>query len=129
MPKTELTTITLHLARTAAFPEGSDQHGYVFVAPLDDNGHIDADSWLQTKSTCVAHRFRGNEPIKHGLLVRRAGGHKGATWGFDYNRSTHADDEMGFHFGEHAFTSGEYVSISDSDGGMETFKIYAVSPL
>ena len=31
--------ITLHLARCAEFPQGSDRHGYSFRAPLDARGH------------------------------------------------------------------------------------------
>ena len=36
-----LKRIWLHLARSRAFPSGSAEHGYEFVAPLDAAGHID----------------------------------------------------------------------------------------
>jgi hypothetical protein len=128
MPQSTLMKITLNLARTKAFPEGSIRHGYEFVAPLDSFGHIDAKSWKHEKNACVVHRFWGGEPVRHGALVHRAGGDKGATWGFDYDRATHADDESGFKFGDHVIKPGEYVSIKDPDGDMETYKIVAVKP-
>jgi len=37
-----LKRIRLNLARSKEFPNGSARHGYEFVAPLDDTGHIDA---------------------------------------------------------------------------------------
>jgi hypothetical protein len=128
MPHSSLMKITMNLARTKAFPEGSVRHGYEFVAPLDESGHIDAGAWRSAKNACAVHRFWGDEPIKRGILVHRAGGDKGATWGFDYDHKTHADDEAGFRFGEHVFKAGEYVSIRDPDGEMETFRIVAVRP-
>jgi hypothetical protein len=128
MPSASLMKITLNLARTKAFPEGSIRHGYEFVAPLDDGGRIDPGAWKDRKNACVVHRFWGDEPPRRGVLVHRAGGDTGATWGFDYDRRTHADDEAGFRFGAHAFRPGEYVSIRDPDGEMETFRITTVQP-
>jgi hypothetical protein len=118
--------ITLHLARTKEFPEGSMRHGYEFIAPLNDQGRIDTAAWNSKKNACTVHRFWGNEPTQRGVLVHRAGGLNGATWGFDYDSKTHADDEAGFRFGDHEFAPGEYVSIRDPDGEMETFRIVAV---
>ena len=40
--------IRLNLARSKEFPQGSQRHGYEFVAPLDRNGHIDAALWNRT---------------------------------------------------------------------------------
>jgi hypothetical protein len=128
MTHANLMKITLNLARTKAFPEGSIRHGYEFVAPIDQQGHIDTKSWKETKNACVVHRFWGDEPIKRGSLVHRAGGDRGATWGFDYDRVTHTEDEAGFRFGDHVFKPGEYVSIRDPDGEMETYRIVAVGP-
>ncbi len=128
MPHASLMQITLNLARTKAFPEGSIRHGYEFVAPIDEHGHIDTKSWKDRKNACIVRRFWDDEPIKRGSLVHRAGGDKGATWGFDYDSATHADDEAGYRFGDHAFKPGEYVSIRDPDGAMETYKIVSVRP-
>ncbi|MGL4636132.1 MAG: hypothetical protein ACRCWF_09135 [Beijerinckiaceae bacterium] len=128
MTQTKFMKITLHLARTKDFPEGSMRHGYEFTAPLDHEGHIDPGTWHKKKNDCIVHRFWGDEKTRHGLLVHRAGGNKGATWGFDYDARTHSDDEAGFRFGDHVFAPGEYVSIRDSDGELETYKIVAVRP-
>ena len=36
--------IRLELARNAEFPEGSRAHGYEFIAPLGEDGHLDRDA-------------------------------------------------------------------------------------
>jgi len=128
LPHANLMKITLNLARTKQFPEGSIRHGYDFILPLGDDGKIDAAAWQAHRNACVVHRFRADEPIRRGQIVRRPGGSAGATWGFDYDASTHADDEAGFRFGDHLFRPGEYVSIRDPDGELETFRIVDVRP-
>ncbi|MGL5116980.1 MAG: hypothetical protein ACRC7G_13175 [Beijerinckiaceae bacterium] len=120
--------ITLHLAREKAFPDGSMRHGYEIVAPLDGSGRIDAAVFREKRNACVVRRFWGDEPPVRGHLVHRPGGVDGATWGIDYDTRSHADDEVGFRLGEHAFTVGEYVSIRDPDGDMRTFRVAASRP-
>ena len=44
----------------------------------------------------------------------------------DVNRSD--DDEAGYRFGIHAFAPGEYVSISDENGEVHTFRVESVQP-
>ncbi|MGL4496309.1 MAG: hypothetical protein ACRCXM_09200 [Beijerinckiaceae bacterium] len=121
-----LKKITLHLARTKEFPDGSMRHGYEFVAPLDAQNHIDQDVWQKHKAACTVRRFWADEAPLHGHLVHRAGGAKGATWGFDYNIRSDDDDEAGYRFGDHAFVVGEYVSVRDPEGELHTFKIVNV---
>ncbi|WP_038360977.1 hypothetical protein [Bosea sp. 117] len=121
-----LKRIRLNLARSKAYPDGSAQHGYEFVAPLDASGHIDLETWKLNRARCVVHRFWANEPIENGYLVRRAGGTTGATWVFDYELEGSDDDEAGYRFGDHAFQPGEYVSIRDEDGEMHTFRVATV---
>lgn len=123
---THLKKITLHLARTKDYPDGSVRHGYEFIAPLDELSYIDPKGWLQHRAACVVHRFWGPEPRMRGQLVHRAGGAGGATWLFDYDTTRDSDDEAGFHFGQHAFVPGEYVSIED--GEMHTYKVISVAP-
>lgn len=123
-----LRKITLHLARTKAFPDGSARHGYEFVVPLDESGHIVVEGWRAQRNACVVHRFWGSEPRMRGTLVHRAGGTHGATWGFDYDSATNSDDEAGYRFGDHAFVPGEYVSLADADGELHTFRIVSVTP-
>lgn len=118
--------ITLHLARTKEFPEGSIRHGYEFIAPLDDKGHVDAQSWQSRRDACVVHSFWGNEPRMRGMLVHRAGGLHGATWIFDYAKDN--DDEADYRLGDHSLIVGEYISIHDAEGHMNTFKVVSVEP-
>ena len=115
--------IRLNLARSKEHPEGSSRHGYEFVAPLTAEGLIDQEAWKAHRDLCKVRRFWAGEPDMHGLLVRKAGGPKGATWTFDYDPEAEDDDEAGFRFGEHAFQIGEYVSIRDDDGVMQTFVV------
>jgi hypothetical protein len=117
--------IRLNLARSKEFPEGSERHGYEFVAPLDAQGHIDIELWKQYRGQCRVHRFWGGEGEEHGWLVHRPGG-KAGIWKFDYDAATTEDDEAGYRFGAHAFRTGEYVSIRDEEGEMHTFRVASV---
>jgi hypothetical protein len=107
--------IRLNLARSKEFPNGSAQHGYEFVAPLDAKGHIDAKLWHQHRDHCRVRRFWDGEDDEIGFLVHKPGGAEHARWVFDYDASTTDDDESGYRFGSHAFAPGEYVSISEED--------------
>jgi len=114
-----LKRIRLHLARSKAFPEGSSHHGYEFVAPIDAKGHIDPDLWRQHREHCRVRRFWNGEPEQVGKLLHKPGGAEHARWVFDY-------DEAGYRFGGHAFAPGEYVSITEDDGDVHTFKVMSV---
>src|SRR5690349_981216 len=108
--------IRLHLARSKEFPNGSTQHGYEVVAPLDAKGHIDTRLWRQHRDQCRVRRFWKGEDDQIGLLVHKPGGSEHARWVFDYDRSRSDDDEAGYRFGAHTFAPGEYLSLNDSDG-------------
>ncbi len=108
--------ITLHLARTHDFPEGSAQHGYEFIAPLNSDDRIDAHAWREIRDLCTVERFWGREPPLRGKLLHRPGGVEGATWTFDYDLKSDGDEEAGFRFADHAFREGDYVSIRDPEG-------------
>jgi hypothetical protein len=118
--------IKLLLARSKEFPDGSVRHGYNLVAPLDAKGHIDLELWRKHQKECRVRRFWGDEEDAVGLLVHRPGGAEHARWMFDYGAGSGEDDEAGFRFGAHAFTPGEYVSISDHGGELHTFKVASV---
>ena len=121
MTTTELKQIRLVLARTEEHPAGSTRHGYDFVAPLDDDGRIDADLWRKRREECRVRRFWGDEE-EIGRLVHRPGG----SWAFRYDLDGEEDDEAGYRFGAHRFVVGEYVSIRDEDGDLNTFRVAAV---
>ncbi len=117
--------VRLNLARNAKFPSGSAQHGYEFVAPLNDEGHIDATSWKKHRAQCRVRRFWQGEKDEHGHLIHRPGG----SWAFTYDIEGEDDVEAGYRFGMHAFKPGEYVSIKDEDGDLFTFQVVTVDNL
>jgi hypothetical protein len=122
-----LQRITLHLARTPEFPEGSATHGYEIVAPLDIDGHLDAEAWKLSRSHCHVRRFWAGAPDRLGHLVHRAGGAGGATWVIDYDDiSASAPEERGYHLESHRFVEGEYVSIRDDEGEPIPFRVTAL---
>jgi len=117
--------IELHLARSKDFPSGSDRCGYVFVAPLDAQGHIDAELWRKHREACRVRRFWEGEDDQVGLLVHRPGGSEHAQWVFDYDPDSTEDDESGYRFGAHLFAIGEYVTLRGADGE-HTFEVISV---
>lgn len=120
--------IRLERARSKHEPEGSQGDGYEFYAPLDASYHIELESWKRDRALCFVHRFENNQTVERGILTHRPGGVGGATWAFDYDYETDGDEEPGYRFGAHAFTPGEYVSIRDQDGELQTYKIVSVTP-
>lgn len=124
-----LQRITLNLARSPEFPEGSAERGYDLVAPLDTFGHLDVEEWKTFRSLCRVRRFWSGENDRHGLLVHKAGGSNGATWKIDYAGQASDDEETGIRLDGHGYTASEYVSICDGEGHPHTFKITGIQPL
>jgi hypothetical protein len=125
----DLNRILLTLARSREFPDGSPRHGYDFIAPLDDDGHIDPVLWKKYRDYCRVRRFWEGEEDEVGSLVHKPGGAEHARWVFDYNPDEDGDDEAGYKFGTYAFVPGEYVSISGQDGKLHTFLVVTVDPV
>jgi len=117
--------IRLELARDHDFPNGSRERGYEFAAPLDDGGHLQVDEWKKNREACRVVRFWPDTKDEVGRLIHRRGG----SWAFDYNPKSSDDDEAGFKFDRHTFVPGEYVSITEKDGVMRTFRIIWVRDL
>jgi hypothetical protein len=124
--KMPLRKIRLELARGPEFPLGSNAHGYEFVAPVGEDGHLDPKEWKQHRAECRARRFWGDED-ETGHLVRKPGGH----WAFHYDiHGDVDDDEAGYRFGDHRFIAGEYVSIREHDDDrLRTFRIVRIEEL
>jgi hypothetical protein len=122
----KLQRVTLHAARSKAFPDGSIRHGYSFVAPLNAEGKIDPEAWKAHRGECIVRRFWGDEPEMRGLLVHRPGGHKGSSWLFELGEELD-EEEPGFRFADHAFKPGEYVSLREQDGELMTFRVISVA--
>jgi hypothetical protein len=125
----EFKRIRLHLARSKEFPDGSTRHGYEFVAPLDTKGHIDQQLWQKHREHCRVRRFWEGDEDKSGFVVHKPGGAEHARWVFDYDETRSDDDESGYRFGAHSFLPGEYVSISDDDGEVHTFRVVSVQSM
>jgi hypothetical protein len=122
-PEQMLRRVRLELARDPDFPNGSRERGYDFIAPLDEDGHIDANAWRKLKDRCRVRRFWANEGDEVGHIVHKPGG----AWAFHYD--IHGDpghDETGYRFDKHKFVPGEYVSIREQDGVLRTFFVVSV---
>lgn len=120
---TSLKRVRLELARDHDHPEGSRSHGYDFIAPIDENGHIVADEWKRLRDRCRVKRFWASEQDMVGHIVRKPGG----SWAFHYDIHGEPDaDESGYRFDQHAFKRGEYVSIREHDGVLRTFRVISV---
>jgi hypothetical protein len=65
--------IRIELAREQEHPEGAHNIAYVLVAPLDDDGHIDAETWRRHREACRVARLRPGEATARGHLVHRRG--------------------------------------------------------
>lgn len=121
-----LKKIRLELARDREHPEGSNRHGYEFVGPLDEEGHLDPAQWKKHRERCRVRRFWLNEDDELGHLLRKPGGH----WAFHYDIRGEPDDEGGYRLGNHKFAVGEYVSIRErEDEAMRTFRVVRVEEL
>ena len=120
---TTLKRVRLELARDAEHPNGSRLHGYDFIAPIDEAGHIIADDWKKVRERCRVKRFAEGEADEVGHIVRKPGG----SWAFHYDIHGHNEsDESGYRFSLHSFRPGEYVSIKEHDGVLRTFKVMSV---
>ncbi len=119
-----LRRIRLELARTAEFPEGSANHGYEFVAPLDAAGHFDPKEWKAARDKCTVRRFWAGQDDETGKLIH----YRGSLWAFSYDPdpAETEDDEPIFRFDRHVFKQGEYVSITEHDGVQRPFRVASV---
>lgn len=119
---TILKTIRIELARTKDHPSGDAGHAYEFRAPLDPGGHLDAEAWPAVKQLCAVKRFAKGVVQETGSLIRTRGGR----WVFSYAPGDE-DDESIFKLSSHTFKPGEYLSITEHDGGQNTFRVAAVT--
>ena len=118
-----LKRVRLELARDHDHPNGSRNHGYDFIAPLDDNGHMVVEDWKKARDRCRVKRFAPGDKDEVGHIIRKPGG----SWAFHYDIHGDPDhDESGYRFADHAFKIGEYVSIKEHDGVLRTFKVMSV---
>jgi len=124
--KAALSRIVMRLARNPGteFADGDDHRGYSLVAPLTADGLIDAAAYARSRAACVVRRFAPDEDAADGKLA-----HTGSRWYFSFDEAGAAEDEPVFRLGRHRFAVGEYVSVSDEDGRLLTYKVTEVSPV
>ena len=118
-----LKRVRMELARSPGFPDGSARHGYEFVAPINEDGQLDASAWRENRKACTVRRFWADEPQEEGLLR-----HSKKHWYFDYDDEEDADDEPLFKLDRHQIVEGEYLSVTEQDGKLYAFKIKSVRP-
>jgi hypothetical protein len=122
--KIALSRVVMRLARNPGteFADGDDHRGYSLVAPLTPDGHLDAAAYAKARGACTVRRFAPDEDPIDGKLVQSR-----ARWYFDYDDSAAAGEEPVFQLGQHRFAVGEYVSITDEDGRLLTYKVTDVA--
>ncbi|HKT52941.1 MAG TPA: hypothetical protein VJP88_00700 [Caulobacteraceae bacterium] len=114
-----LSRIVMRLARNPGteFADGDDHRGYALVAPLTPDGKFDEAQYRKHRAQCVVRRFASDEDPQEGVLV-----HRGGRWFFDYGDQEDAEEPL-YRLGEHRFAVGEYVSVTDEDGRLLTYKV------
>lgn len=118
-----LMKVRLDLAREPGFPQGSDKSGYVFVAPLTDDGRLDPTEFSKVRERCTVHRFWEGEAPRDGRLTHIAG-----SWRFHYPGEDIEEDDPIYRLGAHRIVPGEYISVDEDDGERHTFRIRSVEP-
>jgi hypothetical protein len=116
--------VRLRLAREPGHPQGSDEHGYDLVMPLDDDGRIATELWKTHRELCRVVHYRSGEEHDLGHMVRQPGGQ----WKFHYDIKGDEEDPLGYHFAEERFIVGEYISIIEDDGP-HTYRVTTVESL
>ena len=114
-----LSLVVMRLARNPGteFADGDDHRGYALTAPLTADGKLDEAEYRKHKDACTVRRFAADEDPQEGRLARRGG-----RWFFDYGDQADADEPL-YRLGDHRFAIGEYVSITDEDGRLLTYKV------
>ncbi|MET0314432.1 MAG: hypothetical protein ABW275_08570 [Hansschlegelia sp.] len=120
-----LKTVRLGLVRGPRHPDGCEQHGYAFVAPLDGRGVLDASLWRRRRACCRVVRFRAGEHARFGLLKPTSGGFGAADWMFDFGPARSGDDEIVRRLGVRSFREGDCVTIGQR-GEPRVFRVLSV---
>ncbi len=61
-----LMKMRLDLAREPGHPDGSTRSGYIFLAPVNADGLLDAAEWAKTRTKCTVRRFWEGEDEREG---------------------------------------------------------------
>ncbi len=115
-----LTRVILRLGRNpdAGYPDGADNYGYVIQAPLDADGKLDPALWRDKREHCTVRRFQPNETPADGWLR-----HRGEQWYFWYDEEDEGPEEPLYKLGSRELRPGEYVTLTEGDGDIMTFRV------
>ena len=122
-----LSSIILRLARNpgADHPDADAHDGYTLTAPLTDDGHLDEAEFARCAAQCSVWRFQPGADDRIGRLVRRGSG-----WAIHYGPDVEVEpDEALYRLRHHRFILGGYVSITDGQGDLLTYRVTEVAPL
>ena len=119
-----LSLIVMRLARNPGteFADGDDHRGYALTAPLTPDGKLDEAGYRDHREACAVRRFASDEDPQEGRLM-----HQRSRWFFDYGDQGEGEEPL-YRLGDHRFAVGEYVSITDEDGRLLTYKVTEVRP-
>ena len=114
-----LSLIVMRLARNPGteFADGDDHRGYALNAPLTADGKLDEAAYRKQAAACTVRRFAPDEDAQEGRLAHQRG-----RWFFDYGDQGDNEEPL-YRLGDHRFAVGEYVSITDEDGRLLTYKV------
>jgi hypothetical protein len=120
-----LSRIVMRLARNPGteFADGDDHRGYTLTAPLTADGKLDEAALRAGKEAAPVRNFLPDEDAREGVLGRR-----GERWFFDFGDDAEGEEPL-YRLGEHRFAVGEYLSITDEDGRLLTYKVTEVTPV
>ena len=118
-----LMNIRLELGRTRTSPDGDPRRGYEFIAPLDDDGHLDAAVWRLEETNCWVRSFWPDRPDRKGWFR-----HVGRGWRFEYPSQDQSGQEPIFKLDRHVLSPGFCVTLTEDDGAQLPFKIASVFP-
>ncbi|HEV2569598.1 hypothetical protein [Sphingomonas sp.] len=110
-------TIRLELARSPDFPNGSASRAYLLHLPVDENGRVDEDAFRRAPALATVRRHWPNERDRTGHVIRKKNG-----WAFSYAIGAGDDEEL-FHLETHPLRVGDYVTITEPDGGRLPYRV------
>ena len=118
-----LSRIVMRLARNPGteFADGDDHRGYTLTAPLTTDGKLDEVALKGLKGGASVRNFLPDEDAREGKL-----GQSGERWFFDFGDEAEGEEPL-YRLSEHRFAVGEYISITDEDGRLLTYKVTDVA--
>jgi len=115
-----LKSIRLELARAKGHPAGDPRHAFVLRAPLDENGFLDKEAFMNARDLCSAVKISPDTGDETGRLIHTRKG-----WALSYAPGDE-DDEPIFNLARHPLRPNEYVTITEHDGEERTFRVVSV---